>query len=80
MGFVSIQFEKILKGHKKSFHFANVNPLLSWILYWKHFDLMEIFHVSLNSKSLKISSGSKLLLTETQVGSGLRNFFITLTL
>lgn len=72
MDFVSIWFEKILKGWKSSFHFANVNHLFSWILYFKYFDLVEVFHVSLNSKPLKIPSGSKLLLTETQVGSGLR--------
>lgn len=80
MDFVSIWFKKILKGWKSSFHFATVNHSFSWILYFKYFDLVEVFHVSLNSEPLKISLGSKSLLTETQGGSGLRNSFITLTL
>jgi hypothetical protein len=70
MGLISILFEKILKGQERGFCFANVNHLLSWILL-QVFDLVEVFHVSLNSRPLKTSSLSKLLLTATQVGSGL---------
>ena len=75
---VSVWFEKILKGKKSSFHFANVNHGLSWILEFKSFDLVEDFMFLL--KPLKMSARLELLLTETQVGSGLRDSFTTSTL